>query len=166
MFLVALERATQTIARHEIAWTGESAVAAWGYTSGTLPNQPPGTGPDGTGGDFPRGTTLEGNFIHHLGIHQKQSSCWFQATTAETILHRNLCFQVPRAGFNFNDGFGGGNEVFENLLFNTCGESGDHGAINTWDRQPYVTTVATGEPSFVPAMNKFHHNFYRFKLRC
>lgn len=46
-----------------------------------------------------------------------------------------------------------------NLLFNTCGESGDHGAINSWDRQPYVTTVATGEPSLIPAVNKLHHNF-------
>merc|ERR1712070_496848 len=121
-----------TISGNEIAWTGDSAIAAWGYTSGTLPGQPEGTGPDGTGGNFPRGTTLDGNFIHHLGIHQKQSSCWFQAKTAETTLRGNLCFQIPRAGFNFNDGFGGGNDVSKNLLFNTCGESGDHGAINSW----------------------------------
>lgn len=148
-----------TIASNEIAWTGDSAIAAWGYTSGSLPNQPAGTGPDGTGGEFPRGTVLENNFIHHLGIHQKQSSCWFQAKTAETSIRGNLCFQIPRAGFNFNDGFGGGNVVSDNLLFNTCGESGDHGAINSWDRQPFVTTVATGKPSLVPAVNKFHHNF-------
>jgi hypothetical protein len=28
----------------------------------------------------------------------------------------------------------GGNNISHNLLFQTCGESGDHGAINTWDR--------------------------------
>ena len=33
------------------------------------------------------------------------------------------------------------------------------GAINTWDRQSYVTTVATGAPSVVPAVTAIHHNF-------
>ena len=28
---------------------------------------------------------------------------------------------------NFNDGFGGGDEITENLLLNTCRESSDHG---------------------------------------
>ena len=43
-----------TIASNHIAYTGDSAIAGWGYTAGTDPNQPKGTGPDGTGGDFPR----------------------------------------------------------------------------------------------------------------
>jgi hypothetical protein len=36
---------------------------------------------------------------------------------------------------------------------------GDHGAINTWDRQAYITTVATGQPSYIPAVTEIHHNF-------
>ena len=52
------------------------------YTSGSDPHQPKGTGPDGTEGNFPRWTLIENNFIHHLGIHEKQSSCWFQASAA------------------------------------------------------------------------------------
>ena len=32
---------------------------------------------------------------------EKQSSCFFQAKTAGTTLRRNLCFNLPRAGFNF-----------------------------------------------------------------
>jgi hypothetical protein len=32
----------------------------------------------------------------------------------------------------------GGNLVEGNLFFNTCRESGDHGPINTWDRQPFL----------------------------
>jgi len=56
-------------------------------------------------------------------------------------------FNLARAGFNFNDGFGGGDAVYENVLFNTCRESSDHGPINSWDRQPFLTTVRTGEPS-------------------
>ena len=54
---------------------------------------------------------------------------------------------------------GGGADVAHNLLFNTCRESGDHGAINSWDRLPYITTVATGEPSTVPKPNDVHNNF-------
>jgi len=90
---------------------------------------------------------------------EKQSSMWFQAKTARSTLKRNLFFNGPRAGINFNDGFGGGDEVAENLIFNTCRESGDHGPINSWDRQPYLTTVRTGEASIVPEYRNIHHNF-------
>ena len=62
--------------------------------------------------------------------------------------------------FCAQDGFGGGNNISANLLFQTCGESGDHAAINTWDRQGYLTDVATaGHPSFVPAVTEIHGNF-------
>merc|ERR1712046_88463 len=62
-------------------------------------------------------------------------------------------------GINFNDGHGGGDTVTQNLIFNTCRESGDHGPINSWDRQPYITTVRTGKPSLVPENRYIHHNF-------
>ena len=139
--------------------TGATAIALWGYTNGTHPLQPSGTGPDGTAGNFPRYTVVHANFVRHLGIHEKQSSCLFQAKSAQTSVTNNICFDVPRAGININDGFGGGNELARNLLFQTCGESGDHGAINTWDRQAFVTTVRDGTPSIVPATNVIHHNF-------
>ncbi len=46
------------------------------------------------------------------------------------------------------------------MLFNTCRESSDHGAVNSWDRMPYVTTVADGKtPSAIPAYNVFSTNF-------
>lgn len=35
-------------------------------------------------------------------------------------------YNNARAGINFNDGFGGGDLVSENLIFNTCRESGAH----------------------------------------
>jgi hypothetical protein len=63
------------IVNNTFTYTGASTIALWGSTSGTHPNQPPGTGPDGTGGDFPRYTVIEGNFMRRLGIHEKQSSC-------------------------------------------------------------------------------------------
>lgn len=40
-----------------------------------------------------------------------------------------------------------GDLVYENVLFNTCRESSDHGPINSWDRQPFLTTVRDGMPS-------------------
>jgi len=49
-------------------------------------------------------------------------------------LRYNVVFNLARAGFNFNDGFGGGDEVYGNILWNTCRESSDHGPINSWDR--------------------------------
>ena len=63
---------------------------------------------------------------------------YFQAESAQTTIENNICFNIPRAAVNFNDGFGGGNEMKNNLLFNTCRESSDHGAFNSWDRLPYV----------------------------
>eukprot|EP00750_Incisomonas_marina_P029232 INCI7079.2.p1 GENE.INCI7079.2~~INCI7079.2.p1 ORF type:complete len:372 (-),score=53.69 INCI7079.2:244-1359(-) len=148
-----------TIANNTFLSTGASAIALWGSTNGTDPKQPEGTGPDGTEGNFPRYTLVDANFITHLGIHEKQSSCFFQAKSAQSTLRNNICFDVPRAGFNFNDGLGGGNDIHHNLLFQTCGESGDHGAINTWDRVSYVTDVRNGTPSVVPATTTIHHNF-------
>lgn len=35
------------------------------------------------------------------------------------------------AGFNFNDGAGGGDQVHGNLIFNSCRETSDHGGSAT-----------------------------------
>jgi hypothetical protein len=42
---------------------------------------------------------------------------------------------------NVNDGFGGGNNITGNSIYNTCRQSGDHGPINSWDRMPFLTKV-------------------------
>ena len=48
-----------------------------------------------------------------------------------------------------------------NLLFNTCRESSDHGPFNSWDRQPFLTDVADPKaPSLIPLYNEIHHNFF------
>ena len=60
---------------------------------------------------------------------------------------------------NFNDGFGGGHDLGHNLIFNSCRESSDHGAFNSWDRQPYLTDVPTGMPSSEPLYSRLHNNF-------
>ena len=60
--------------------------------------------PFSTGGTHPIGNVVEGNFIHEIGIFQKQVSCYFQAQTEGSTLSNNICFNGPRAGINFNDG--------------------------------------------------------------
>eukprot|EP01062_Namystynia_karyoxenos_P003506 TRINITY_DN11258_c0_g1_i1.p1 TRINITY_DN11258_c0_g1~~TRINITY_DN11258_c0_g1_i1.p1 ORF type:complete len:903 (+),score=355.61 TRINITY_DN11258_c0_g1_i1:80-2788(+) len=145
------------VVKSEFAWLGGSAVAAWGWTDETSDNGA--HGHDGTGGDFPRYTLVEDNLFHEIGIWEKQSSAFFQAKTAQSTVRRNLVFNLARAGFNFNDGFGGGDNISSNVLFNTCRESSDHGPINSWDRQPFLTTVRDGTPSMQMAWREVYGNF-------
>jgi len=116
-------------------------------------------GPDGRGNDQSIGTYIGFNLAREFGLWQKQSSFYFQAVGAKTVLQGNVIFNIPRAALNFNDGFGGGDEIHMNLLLNTCRESGDHGPWNSWDRVPYITTIRNGTASIVPATRNIHHNF-------
>jgi len=137
----------------EFSSLGQSAIASWGFTDNTTTNE-------ALRGDFPRGTSIMHNWCHDIGLLQKQSAFYFQAITAEATIGSNIVFNVPRAGVNFNDGFGGGSKLVNNLMFNTCRESGDHGAFNSWDRLPYITDVRqSGVPSTIPAWNDFERNF-------
>eukprot|EP00037_Helgoeca_nana_P024366 m.258539 g.258539 ORF g.258539 m.258539 type:complete len:924 (+) comp26623_c0_seq1:107-2878(+) len=138
-----------SIINSHFAWTGGTAIAAWGRTDELSDEGIHGW--DATSGDIPQGTIVEGNIMRESGIWEKQSSCFFQAKTAGSILRRNLCFNLPRAGFNFNDGAAGGDQVHENLIFNSCRETSDHGPINSWDRQPYVTTFGIDGPGVATA---------------
>ena len=146
-----------SILLNEFAWMGGSAMAAWGITDELSDGGVHGY--DGTGGNFPRFTMVMKNIVREVGIWEKQSSAWFQAKSAQNYIGYNIIFNLARAGINFNDGFGGGSEVEGNIIFNTCRESSDHGPINSWDRQPFLTTVRTGQPSMIPEFNEIHHNF-------
>lgn len=80
---------------------------------------------------------------------------WGILTRSSTPPRRpNLLVQ----GFNFNDGFGGGDEISENLLLNMVRESKDHGPWNSWDRVPYITDIRYGaaKPSITPADRQIH----------
>mmetsp|Transcript_23634 Transcript_23634/g.73009 ORF Transcript_23634/g.73009 Transcript_23634/m.73009 type:complete len:873 (+) Transcript_23634:238-2856(+) len=133
---------------NEFAWVGDCAMAAWGRTDDW----------DATKGDFPRGTLVKNNYAHELGVYQLQSSMWFQAKTAETTLEGNVFFNGPRSAVNFNDGMGGGNVVKKNAIWNACRQSGDHGPINSWDRQAYFTDVRDPEGSWAPVVTTIAHN--------
>jgi hypothetical protein len=68
-------------------------------------------------------------------------------------------FNMPRAAINVNDGFYGNHTLSYNVLFNTVRETGDHGPINTWDRQPFLTdAVQSGLPSLWQHVSYIHHN--------
>lgn len=134
---------------NEFVYCGDSAIAVVGSTKLI----------DGTDGNQPRGTKIIGNLIHEVGIFGKQTSAYFQSLACETEILGNVFFNGPRAGINFNDGFGGGNFVGENLGFNMVRETGDHGPFNSWDRQPYLTNVKDGTPSLNPAPSNLTMNF-------
>ena len=153
------------ITDNEFEFIGDSAMASWGETSGRLNANgsvtlPYPVGPDGRGGNQNRGATVTGNIAREIGLWQKQSSMWFQAVTAGTQFHGNVAFNMPRAAFNYNDGFGGGDHLSNNLLINTCRESGDHGPWNSWNRVPYITTERTGKPSIIPKDVHIERNFF------
>ena len=134
---------------NEFVYVGDSAIAAVG-TAELI---------DGTLGNQPRGTQILSNLVHEIGIWGKQTSAYFQSVVAETILRGNVMFNGPRAGINFNDGFGGGHFMENNLLFNWVRETSDHGPFNSWDRQPYLTKLRNGTPSLSPAQSNITLNF-------
>ena len=149
---IFLSRRTRnvTIEGNRFEWLGENAIATWGDTVDY----------DGTAEEFPMYTTIRGNIMRELGIYEKQSSAVGQAKAALTYISENIMFNMPRAAINFNDMLGGGDVVTQNLIFNTCRESGDHGPINTWDRQPFLTTLRDGQTkSFNPIPREIQHNF-------
>ena len=135
---------------NEFKYTGDSAIAAVGSVDLI----------DGTNGNQPRGTKIVGNFVHEIGIYGKQTSAFIQALACQTEIEGNVFFNGPRAGINFNDGFGGGNRVENNLIFNMVRETNDHGPFNSWDRLPYLTTVKDSQtPSLDPAVTQITRNF-------
>ena len=128
---------------------GENAIATWGQTDKY----------NATENIFPMHTLIIGNVMRELGIYEKQSSAVGLAKSAYTKIFNNIMFNMPRAAVNFNDGMGGGDIMENNLLFNTCRESGDHGPVNSWDRQPFLTTLRYGEPSFTPVVRTISKNY-------
>ena len=150
VFISNYNRGT-VVQKNEFKYAGDSAIAAVGTTNLI----------DGTDGNQPRGVQVIGNLAHEVGIWGKQTSFYIQSLACETLLAGNVFFNGPRAGINFNDGFGGGNLVQYNLGFNMVRETGDHGPFNSWDRQPYLTNVnmELSTPSLQPNQSSLTRNF-------
>jgi hypothetical protein len=84
--------------------------------------------------------------VHDIGLEQKQSSFYFQAQSCENTLAANIVYNIPRAAVNFEDGFGGANVLTDNLFWNSCRESSDHGAFNA-SNAPDLTLPPTSRPA-------------------
>lgn len=103
-----------TVVDCEFAYIGMSAIVTFGNT----------VQDDGTTGTQPWGTLIAYNKVHEIGMYQLQSSMWFTSRSTLTRAEGNACFNIPRAAINFNDAFGGGNNVTLQSIFNTCRQSG------------------------------------------
>ena len=118
-----------TVSDSEFTHLGDSGIVLAGSTISI----------DGSAPTYPDKTMLARNHLHEWGIYGKQTSCVALQLSSNTTIVDNVCFNGPRAGFNYNDGFGGGNLFKGNMVWNAVRETGDHGPLNSWDRQPYWT---------------------------
>ena len=133
----------------EFAWLGDSGVIVLG-SSALI---------DGVSNtDQPDLVTVRGCLFHETGAYVKQSAAVFVGLSRRVLLTGNAVFNVPRSAFNINDGFAGNKTISHNALFNAVRETSDHGPINTWDRQPYLTTQAGLGPSLWQHESLIHHN--------
>lgn len=80
-----------TIAHNRFAFPGDSAVASVGVSNLV----------DGTADTFPSFNTIAHNWMHDIGTLGKQTSCYFQAISGRNNISSNVCYNGPRAGFNF-----------------------------------------------------------------
>jgi hypothetical protein len=75
-----------TVSNSHFAWTGDTAIAAWGRTDELRDGGVHGW--DARAGDIPQGTRIVGNIMRETGIWEKQSSCFFQVGRPRRILTR------------------------------------------------------------------------------
>ncbi|CAF4968551.1 unnamed protein product [Rotaria sp. Silwood1] len=139
-----------TISLNEFVWLGDSGIILVGTTNGI----------DGFSiASQPANILIQSNIFHETGIYIKQSSPVLITVSRSVTVRGNLMFNMPRAAININDGFYGNHTISHNVIFNTVRETSDHGPINTWDRQPYLTdAMETGVPSLRQRNSYIHHN--------
>jgi hypothetical protein len=139
-----------SITSNEFVWLADSGIILVGSTNGI----------DGFSvASQPTNTLIQSNLIHETGIYIKQSSPVLISVSRSVSVIGNLMFNMPRAAVNVNDGFYGNHTISWNVIFNTVRETKDHGPINTWDRQPFLTdAVQSGLPSLWQHKSYIHHN--------
>jgi len=139
-----------SITSNEFVWLADSGIVLVGITDGI----------DGFSVESqPANTLIQSNLIHETGIYVKQSAPLLISVSRSVSVIGNLMFNMPRAGININDGFYGNHTINHNVIFNTVRETSDHGPINSWDRQPYLTdAVQRGLPSLWQHVSYIHHN--------
>ena len=139
-----------TITSNEFVWLADSGIILVGTTNGI----------DGFSvASQPANTLIQSNIFHETGIYVKQSAPVLISVSRSVSVIGNVMFNMPRAGININDGYYGNHTISHNVIFNAVRETKDHGPINTWDRQPYLTdAVQAGSPSLWQHESYIHHN--------
>ena len=139
-----------SITLNEFVWLADSGVILVGSTDGI----------DGFSvTSQPNRILIQSNIFHELGIYIKQSSPVLISVSRSVSVIGNLMFNMPRAAININDGFYGNHTISWNVIFNAVRETKDHGPINTWDRQPFLTDARqSGLPSLWQHYSYIHHN--------
>jgi hypothetical protein len=139
-----------SITLNEFVWLTDSGIILVGSTNGI----------DGFSVKTqPANTLIQSNLFHETGIYIKQTAPVFVTMSRSVSVIGNLMFNMPRAAININDGFYGNHTISWNVIFNAVRETKDHGPINTWDRQPYLTdAVQPGLPSLWQHESYIHHN--------
>ncbi|CAK0871805.1 unnamed protein product [Prorocentrum cordatum] len=113
------------------------------------------------GARLPMNNTFTGNWVEEVGVHVKQTSCFFKSMAGGNLLQGNVCYNGPRAGFNWNDGLPGGDVLEHNVIFNMVRETGDHGTFNSWDRKEFVYDCpGGGGVCFTPQTIRLRHNMF------
>ena len=102
--------------------------------------------------------------MHKNGIYGKQSGAYFQSLTAQVEFDGNIFFNGPRDGVNFNDNFGGGNVLKNNLGFNMVRETADCGPFNFFNRVPYITRLFDGVANSIAYMLAISYNLNNFLI--
>ena len=69
---------------------------------------------------------IERNLIHELGIYNKQAAAVLQALATHTTIRENVWFNMPRAGVDLIDGFGGSHTIERNFGANTVPSPGNN----------------------------------------
>jgi hypothetical protein len=146
------------ITSNEFVWLADSAIILVGT-------------PNGIDGfrvvSQPTNILIQSNLIHEIGIYVKQSAPVLIAVSRSVSVIGNLMFNMPRAAVNINDGFYGNHTISWNVIFNAVRETKDHGPINSWDRQPFLTdAVHPGLPSLWQHVSYIHHNVLYDNYGC
>ena len=118
---------------------------------------------NGTAGTQPWGNEFSHNYVRNWGVWGRQAAGYFEGLAGENNVSFNVFHDGPRAGANFNDGFGGGLVFQGNLIFNVVQDTGEHGSTNAWDRQQLLWNThgdaVSGELSSIPAPRVVSRNF-------
>ena len=84
--------------------------------------------------NFPDRCSVRDCLMTELGTVEKQIAGVFIAKARGIVLRHLTIHDVPRAAININDNMWGGHVVEWCDVFNTCLESREHGAFNSWGR--------------------------------